>query len=94
MHKICAFMTIIHPEVSMNLSLTDVAVAVEITMHLRNRVDKMERVMVESRSRDSERRNITFLVDAKVAGGAYITRVFSFFTTSITLEQRFPGHQS
>ena len=72
MHKKCAFMTIIHPEPSMNSFPTDVAVAVKITMHCRNRVDKMERMMVKSRSWDSEWRKSTFLVDAQVTGDAYI----------------------
>ena len=65
-------MTIIHPKSFMDSLPTDVAESIKITMHCRNRVDKMKRMMVKGRSWDCEWRKGTFFVDAQVTGGAYI----------------------
>lgn len=49
MHKICACVTKIHPTVSLNLFVANAAVSVKLTIHIRNRKDEIDRVMVIER---------------------------------------------
>lgn len=50
MHKVSAFVTIIHPAAIVNYFVANVAVSFKIAVHVRNGVDKRERVMMISRS--------------------------------------------
>ena len=72
MHKICAFVTIIHPGDYRNIVTADVAPSAEIAMFIWNREDKMERVMVINRLCNNGGRESTLLVDPKITRFAYI----------------------
>ena len=72
MHKICAFLTIIHPGMHRNIVIADVAPSGEIEMFIWNREDKSDRVMMISRLCNDGRRESTLFVDPKITCFAYI----------------------